>query len=120
MPNITFEIDPNHASAPSSNYSSLVWVPDGAGVLNRWSDYLDATTTGDWYLTNGTVGGAIGCTQANMCSFDTMQAGLADATIYTAAVGKGRDSRWVGAVDGLRINDEVFDFELFGTVTRAP
>ena len=36
------------------------------------------------------------------------------ATIYTVAVTKGRDNSFVGAVDGLRLNDTIYDFEPFG------
>jgi hypothetical protein len=31
---------------------------------------------------------------------------------------KGRDSRWIGAVDGLQINSSVYDFELEGVKER--
>ena len=40
------------------------------------------------------------------------------ARIITAAVAKGRDYEWPGAVDGLRINDTVFDFEETGVLAR--
>ena len=36
------------------------------------------------------------------------------------AIGKGRDYAFSGAVDALRINDDVFDFEPFGVYTRNP
>ena len=39
------------------------------------------------------------------------------ATVLTAAVGKGRDYMWIGAVDGLRINQNVYDFEPDGVRT---
>ena len=45
--------------------------------------------------------------------------GDGNATIMTAAVAKGRDAEWQGAVDGLRINDTVFDFEETGVFERA-
>ncbi len=35
-------------------------------------------------------------------------------SIFTAAVAKGRDNRWAGAVDGLRINKKQYDFEADG------
>ncbi|MFJ1606256.1 hypothetical protein ACIOHS_23185 [Streptomyces sp. NPDC088253] len=51
-----------------------------------------------------------------------MKASLNDGgavpTIYTAAVGKGRDHLWAGAVDGLRINKYVYDFEADGVRVR--
>ena len=40
--------------------------------------------------------------------------------ILSVAVSKGRDYFWSGAVDGLRVNDTVFDFEERGVFTAAP
>jgi hypothetical protein len=118
MPNISIEIDSN---VGSSNYSTMVWVPDPAPVTDRWSSFIDATTTGDWYFT-GSTGTATGCNQTTMCSFSGAKAALAandspPATIYTVAIGKGRDNAWVGAVDNLRINDNIYDFEANGVRT---
>ena len=42
------------------------------------------------------------------------QADSSPATIYTVAVAKGRDNAWVGAVDNLRINDTIYNFEPYG------
>jgi hypothetical protein len=36
------------------------------------------------------------------------------------AIKFGRDYAWSGAVDGLRINGAVFDFEPFGVQTTTP
>jgi hypothetical protein len=100
----------------------LVFNPGANSANNQWSPYIDATTdaAGDWVLT-GSAGNDTGCKLATPCDFDDLQTALPDsATILTAQVQKGRDFEWQGAVDGLRINNEVFDFELFGVVTRAP
>ena len=59
-----------------------------------------------------------GCTFAEL--MDYLDDGGEPATILTAAVTKGRDSAWQGAVDGLRINDTVFDFEETGVFTTTP
>ena len=40
------------------------------------------------------------------------------ARILTVAIAKGRDYEWSGAVDGLRINSTVFDFEETGVFAR--
>ncbi|MFD3328088.1 hypothetical protein [Streptomyces sp. NPDC058701] len=121
MPNITFEINPNLAAAPATTYSSLVWLPPASPVTNAWSGYLDATTTGTWFLT-GNAGTATGCSLATPCTFPLLKNALNDGgaqpTIYTAAVGKGRDNMWIGAVDGLRINRTIYDFEASGVKTR--
>jgi hypothetical protein len=122
LPGITFEIDPNMATT-SSNFSSLVWQPGPAPFVNKWTDYQDATSSGDWVLSGG-AGTQTGCVLATPCTFAQVKAALADggdtAKILTAAVTKGRDNAWQGAVDGLRINNEVFDFEMFGVTTRTP
>jgi hypothetical protein len=119
MPNIALEINPQTGSA----YTTMVWVPDAAPVTNRWSGFIDATTTGDWYFT-GSAGTATGCNQTTFCSFADAQANLAaaqvggtPASIYTVAIAKGRDDAWVGAVDGLRINNKVYNFEPYGVNT---
>jgi hypothetical protein len=117
LPNIRFEINPNPAST-TDHYSTLVWVPGGGTVapanppLNRWSPYIDATSTGTWYLT----GMGRTCNQGAQCTFAQMKATLPspNATIYSVAVGKGRDYMWIGAVDGLRINRNIYDFEADG------
>ncbi|MEU6521055.1 hypothetical protein [Streptomyces sp. NPDC046978] len=121
MPNIRFEINPNLTGAPASTYSSMVWVPGPSPVVDRWSPYLDATTTGRWFLT-GAAATVTGCTQVAPCMFQQLKTALNDGgpqpTIYTAAVSKGRDSMWIGAVDGLRFNRTVYDFEADGVKTH--
>jgi hypothetical protein len=119
MPNIAFEINPQTGSP----YTTMVWVPDAAPVVNRWSGFLNATTTGDWYFT-GSAGTATGCDQSNFCSFSQAKSNLAaaqvggtPASIYTIAISKGRDDAWVGAVDGLRVNDKIYSFEPYGVNT---
>lgn len=123
MPNIRFEIDPNLDACPTTNYSSMVWVPDAAPVVNQWSGYINAATTGKWYFTSGCVAAATTCTSALTCDFADAKTGLSDggapATMYSAAVGKGRDNNWVGAVDGLRMNFTIYDFEQDGVKSRG-
>jgi hypothetical protein len=118
MPNIALEINPNVASV---NYTGMVWVPDPAPTVNRWSGFINAATTGDWYFTNGSVATATGCTQALTCSLADAKQALVDendgsgaAVIYTIAVQKGRDNMWAGAVDNLRINSRIYNFEPWG------
>jgi len=122
MPSITFEIDPN-LEASGSNYSSMVFVPEGNSPTNAWSGYIDAASTGKWGLT-GAAGTATGCPlSAGLCTFQQLQDALDDggdgAAILSAAVTKGKDFAWQGAVDGLRIGDTVFDFEETGVFATA-
>jgi hypothetical protein len=119
MPNIALEIDPQ----TGSSYTTMVWVPDPAPVTNQWSPFISAVTSGQWYFT-GSAGTATGCNQTTMCTFSDAKANLAaaqvggtPASIDTIAISKGRDDAWVGAVDGLRINDKVYSFEPYGVLT---
>jgi len=123
MPNIALEINPQ----TGSSYTTMVWVPDPAPVTNKWSPFISAVSTGQWYFT-GSAGTATGCDQTTMCSFSGAKSALAaaqvggtPASIYTIAIAKGRDDAWVGAVDGLRINNNVYNFEPYGVNTiNAP
>lgn len=114
MPNIRFEIDPPGAPV----YSTMVWVPAASPVVNEWSGYLDATTTGSWFFTGG-FGTALPVCDINMpCTFAAAKAKASGGSILSVLVGKGRDSMWIGAVDGLRINRTIYDFEADGVKDR--
>jgi hypothetical protein len=115
MPSITFEINPD---ANGATYSSLVFMP-AASTSNQWSGYIDATTTGKWGLTSGKFDNASCHINGPRCSFAEVMDVLGDnASIMTVAVSKGKDNPWQGAVDGLRINETVFDFEETGVFAR--
>jgi hypothetical protein len=123
MPGILFEIDPRGAGSTSATFSSLVWIPPPYTVANQWSGYLDATTTGTWGLTGAAFNSPATAANCGLngprCTWTQVQAFLATgagATIYSATVSKGRDFAFYGAVDGLRINDTVYDFEPLGVV----
>jgi hypothetical protein len=123
LPNITLEIDANLNTLPADDYTSMVWVPNGTGVpVDQWSAYIDATTNGYWYFT-GAEGGATNCTQATQCSFAQAMTALNDGgatpVTYTYQVAKGRDSMWIGAVDGLRYNGKIYDFEADGVKMKG-
>jgi hypothetical protein len=122
LPNISLEINPHVAS---KTYTGMVWVPDPA-PLNKWSGFLNAATTGDWYFTNSDVATATGCDQTLTCSLAqakqalvTQNDGSGAATIDTVAVSKGRDDSWAGAVDALRINNKVYNFEPYGVLVSG-
>ncbi len=115
LANIQFEIDPN-LDGVASNFSTMSHVPPAQ--LPGWSA-IDAVAAGQWFLT-GPAGTATGCAQAGtLCTFPQLIAALTadDATdndpavIFTALVNKGTDFAFSGAVDALRINDTVYDFE---------
>jgi hypothetical protein len=126
LPNITFEVDPTGItdSTTGSNYSSLVFIPAGTSVEpNQWNAF-DATTSGTWYFT-GAAGTATNCTLSTPCSFSAMKTAVGTTynkmDVLSPAVVKGRDTTFQGAVDALRYNDKVYDFEPFGvTAVAAP
>jgi hypothetical protein len=121
MPSIAIEVDPNLTASPS-NFSTLVFVPNNT-TPNQWTS-IDATdpAAGFWFLT-GAAGPATNCNQTTTCTFAQAKTALAQgtgATIYTVGVTKGRDHAWQGAIDALRINTQVFDFEETGVKTGTP
>jgi hypothetical protein len=122
MPSIVFEVNPNLASS-TATFASLVFLPANSEA-NRWSAFIDATTTGRWGGTGAAFTGTPCDINGTQCSFAELRAFLDDGgeppRIFTAAVTKGRDFSFSGAVDGLRINNTVYDFEEHGVVERAP
>ena len=122
MPNIKIEIDANlNTSVSSPDFTTLVYVPANNSVVNEWGSPIDAAgEDGAWFLTGG-EGTALACaTPGADCSLTDVKDKLAadnngtPAKIRTVGVGKGRDTGFVGAVDGLQINDTIYDFEPFG------
>ena len=122
-PNIDIEINP-HVNGHS--FTTMVFVPGAVASpnLNGWTT-IDATqpSPGQWYFT-GDTGTQTGCNQTTMCTFANAKAQLVahndttgPATILTVGVGKGRDNAWQGAIDGLVINGNTFDFEATGVRT---
>jgi hypothetical protein len=119
MPSIAIEVNPNLADVPGDNFSTLVWFPPVSAP--GWSRFLDATTTGLWGATGLPAGHACDI-NGSLCTWTQLQTMLDDggapATIFTIAITKGRDQEWHGAVDGLTINNTVFDFEENGVFTH--
>jgi hypothetical protein len=116
MPTINIEVDRNGAAAGAPGFSTLVFSPANS-TPNQWSDYIDGTTVTPnpagpvgWYYT----GTGNTCTISSPCTLAGAKADHPDATILTVAVTKGRDFAWQGAIDALRINGTVFDFEEHG------
>jgi hypothetical protein len=119
LPVIRFEIDANLNTLPADNYTTMVWNPGPLATVNEWSAFIDATTNGTWTFT-GAEAAATGC--AAGCTFvaamNALNDGGAPPTVYTVSVGKGRDNMWIGAVDGLRLNNTIYDFEEDGVRSR--
>ena len=128
MPSIAIEVDPNRASNPAANFSTLTFTPTSNSGANAWSGYIDATTTGLWGGTGAAFAGQPCDLNGARCTFNELKTFLTEddagdgspATMFTVAVTKGRDFMFQGAVDGLRINNTVYDFEETGVFERAP
>jgi len=60
------------------------------------------------------------CQIANPCQFSDLVAQMgANARVsFSLAVTKGRDNEFTGAVDAVRVNDAVYDFEPEGVFAR--
>jgi hypothetical protein len=119
MPSIAFEVDPNLTAAPGDNFSTVSFVPNV--TLPGWSNFIDATTTGSWIGTG--LGGACDVTSTG-CTWDQLQAFFDDGdgvppTILTVSIVTRGDLAWHGAVDGLRINNTVYNFEEHGVVATT-
>lgn len=117
MPGIQLEINPHRNGI---TFSTLTFNPVGTPA-NHWTT-IDATdpASGGWSLT-GAAGTLTGCSSPGAttgCTLARIKTELPDATIFTVMVNKGRDFAWKGAVDALRVNGRIADFEEFGVVIR--
>lgn len=122
MPNIQFEINPHLTDAAGTITFSTLSFNAVNSAPNAWTT-IDATDpdTGRWNLT-GRAGTATGCGSPSAtqgCTFAQIKDKLPDATLFTAIVNKGRDFEWQGAVDALRVNSRIADFEEGGVVIRG-
>jgi hypothetical protein len=122
MPSITFEIDPN-IEGSTRGYSSMVFVPENSDA-NTWTDIdaIEETHGKVWGLTGAdmpcNINGAR-CTWTELMAELAPEGDTEPATILTVQITKGRDFAFSGAVDGLRLNDKVFDFEPNGVVVTS-
>ena len=121
LPDIQVEINPNLNSNPTT-FSTAGFLPAAGSNNPGWND-IDTITSGQWFLT-GAAGTATGCNLTTTCTWDALQTALDDggdpATIFTVQFDKGRDFAYSGAVDGLQINNDVYDFEPFGVSIIHP
>ncbi|WP_326822131.1 ice-binding family protein [Streptosporangium sp. NBC_01756] len=116
LPTIGIEVDPHVGPA---GYTTLVYLPDSSispsapasRTPDVWQEYDASAAGGRWYA-SGTTGNLIDCSMVSPCSFDELKAKLPDAVIaYGPGLSTGSGNVFVGAVDGLQINDTIYDFE---------
>jgi hypothetical protein len=118
-PNMSIEV----TGAPvgtTSGYTTLVRNP-AVGTTGEWTEEDASGSDARWYSSRPFTGPHAGeCTQGSTCSFATLQAAAGSASILSVGIGKGRDNSFTGAVDGVRVNDTVYDFEMGGVFPTAP
>lgn len=128
LPAVAMEVNPNDPTHPNETYSSLVYLPNSSispsapttPAVNVWQRY-DATATGNKWFATGATGTRIGCALSSPCSFEQLKSQLPNAQIsLSLEITKGRDNAFIGAVDSLRVNNLVYDFEKNGVFTKAP
>ncbi|MFC0552783.1 hypothetical protein ACFFHJ_17995 [Planotetraspora thailandica] len=119
LPTLNMEVDPNQGTV---EYTSLVYLPNSSTSPSApavrapqvWQQF-DASAAGSrWYMTR--PGTLTMCIQANPCSFSQLKALLPNAVItLSVAFNKGsNDGPFFGALDGLQINNALYDFEPLG------
>ncbi|MEU8267474.1 hypothetical protein AB0B89_09920 [Sphaerisporangium sp. NPDC049002] len=123
-PGINIEVDPN---VGSTDYATLIYLPDTSTspsapapqLPNTWQQYDTGAAGSQWYA-SGATGSLINCTISSPCSFDVLKSRLPDAVI-TLSLGfaKGMGSPFIGAIDGLQVNNTIYDFEPFGVRKTA-
>jgi hypothetical protein len=112
VPNISIEILAN-LEPDAGDFTTMVYEPSAQAP--GWQEN-DAAADPDahWRLT-GAEGTTTGCNQTTSCTFAQLKAALDDggaqAVIGTVGISKGSDFAFSGAVDALRINNTVYDFE---------
>ncbi len=120
MPSIAIEVNPHLENFPTDVFSTLVYVPPVTAP--GWSKFIDATTTGLWGGTGAAFAGTPCDLNGSRCTWTQLKAMLDDggdpATIFSIEITKGRDQAWQGAVDGLTINDTVYNFEENGVIAQ--
>jgi hypothetical protein len=127
LPGLTMEANPD---ANGVTYTTLVYLPDASAApsapsprtVNTWQRY-DATAAGNkWHSTADLDPNTTLCQVVNPCAFTDLlaQLGPNGRVSFSLGVTKGRDNEFTGAVDAIRVNDTVYDFEPEGVRTTTP
>lgn len=120
-PNLTIEVNPENPTLMNKKgavmtYTSLVYIPV-VPVSGAWQTD-DATGPGNKWFSTWSIAGTL-CSQAMPCSFYQMKHLMPKAVIGSLAIAKGRDTAFMGAVDGLTVNKTLFDFEANGVFSHG-
>ena len=81
--------------------------------VGTWQRYDTQASGHKWHSTADLDPNTTLCQIANPCQFSDLVAQMgANARVsFSLAVTKGRDNEFTGAVDAVRVNDTVYDFE---------
>jgi hypothetical protein len=127
LPGLSMEVNPD---ANGVAYTTLAYLPDASAApsapatrtLNAWQRY-DATAAGNkWHSTADLDPSTTLCQVSNPCAFSDLlaQLGPNGRVSFSLGITKGRDNEFTGAVDAIRVNDTVYDFEPEGVRTTTP
>lgn len=119
-PSISIEVNPN---TNGKTFSTFLYLPNNSQAPSApaspgpgsWQKY-DAVASGNqWYSTATLDPNSNRCTLAAPCTFDDLKALAPNAVVtYSLGFSKGRDNAFIGALDGLQVNQDVYDFEPLG------
>lgn len=125
-PNLQLEIDPN-LSSNATNFTTLSYENEGV-TAGAWTKIDAMTTTRQGWGMSGAAGTATGCTLTTPCTWAEVMAALAADNNGTPAavsfsvqfnLGSGAQAL-SAAVDGLQINNDIYNFEPFGVSVSHP
>jgi len=125
LPTLSIEANPD---ANGATYTTLVYLPDGSAApsapsprsVGTWQKYDTQAAGNRWHSTADLDPNTTLCQIANPCQFSDLVAQMgANARVsFSLAVTKGWDNEFTGAVDAVRVNDAVYDFEPEGVFAR--
>ena len=126
LPSVALEVNPD---ANGQTYAQILYLPEASTapsqpatrLTNTWQRYNALATGNRWSSTTDLAAGTTLC-HTTSCTWSELLAQLGPAAAVTFSVGisKGRDNEFTGSIDGLQLNDTVYDFEPDGTWARTP
>lgn len=122
---LQLNFDSDLTDANDSWQGRLVYEPYhtqtvSADLWQTWDTLNDAagTASGNWWFSNGTLATNSGCSMATPCTWQEIKTAFPNGGVHNTlgAVNLKAGGGWTGGfdgnVDGLIINEDVYDFEL--------
>ena len=104
LPNLGIEIDPTGPARRDQLHDAGQRLHRRAGQHVEPRERLRGPVVPD-----GGAGTASGCNQVTYCTLAQVKAFYPNASLLAVQITKGRDYAWNGAVDGVVVNDTVYD-----------